>query len=273
MPAARALVPPDLQGLRQQQIQLLSSLLGLGAPAQNIPGSVQFRDRNALFSMPGHAAQWAQKNGTPAQGGNPGDALTQLLGSLSPFSAGKQGANGMGVSQFMNQPSPEQRAMDVAMPGLQEILNGGGPQFERDLSVANSQGGRFGSANAILRGEAFRHLTNNRTQAAQTLGLLSQGAGAGQQRQVDFADMDIQRRIQILMHLLGVAQQSTLGLPVVANDKAGFGDFLKTLVGAGTALSGLGGGLGGLLGGMGGGGIPAGIDTSGIDIKVPTVKP
>jgi hypothetical protein len=130
-----------------------------------------------------------------------------------------------GISQFLNQPAPEQRAFDIASPGLQEILQGGGPQFERDLSLANQQGGRFGSANAILRGEAFRNLYNQRDQAAQTLGMLASSAGqnpfqrllggygAGQQ-EAQQSDIETQRRLQLLMQLLGVGQQSTLNLPV-----------------------------------------------------------
>jgi hypothetical protein len=134
-----------------------------------------------------------------------------------------QGADAIGA--LLRGPTPEQRAFDISLPALQSMLTGGGPQFERDLSMANQQGGRFGSANAILRGEAFRNLFNLRNQVAQTLGLLGQGAGqaerglAGQafgigQQQAGQADIETQRRLQILMQLLGVGQQTAFNVPI-----------------------------------------------------------
>jgi len=134
-----------------------------------------------------------------------------------------QGADALGT--MLRQPTPEQRALDVSMPALQAMLTGQGPQFEQDIGLANQQGGRFGSGNAILRGEALRNLFNMRTQVAQTLGLLSQGAGsanrglAGQafgmgQQQAGQMDIETQRRIQILMQLLGAGQQSAFNVPI-----------------------------------------------------------
>src|SRR5205085_1595304 len=137
--------------MRQQQIQLLQQLLGF--------------------------PQGGQGGGANPAGGDPLGRLQQFFGTLSSPQTDLQRQVGGGISQYLNQPAPEQRALDVAMPGLQEILSGGGPQFERDLSLANQQGGRFGSANAILRGEALRNLYNQRGQAAQTLGMLSSNAG------------------------------------------------------------------------------------------------
>jgi len=134
-----------------------------------------------------------------------------------------QGADALGT--MLRQPTPEQRALDVSMPALQAMLTGQGPQFEQDIGLANQQGGRFGSGNAILRGEALRNLFNMRTQVAQTLGLLSSGAGqanrglAGQAfqtgtTQAGQADLETQRRLQILMQLLGVGQQAALNHPL-----------------------------------------------------------
>jgi len=126
---------------------------------------------------------------------------------------------------MLRQPTPEQRALDISLPALQAMLTGTGPQFNEDLNLANQAGGRFGSANAILRGEAFRNLYNMRTQVAQTLGLLGQGAGqanrglAGQafsvgQQQAQQGDIETQRRLQILMQLLGVGQQTAFNVPI-----------------------------------------------------------
>lgn len=218
----QAAVPQDLQGLRGQNIQLIQQLLGFPTTGAPTGGGAQGTGRTfgnlfgspALRQLQGTAGA-AGTPGTagPLGGGDPLARLQQFFGALSPFSGTDAQRGSTGVSQYLNQPSPEQRALDVAMPGLQEILSGGGPQFERDLSLANQQGGRFGSANAILRGEATRNLYNQRGQAAQTLGLLAQGAGGGQARLAGFADLENQRRLGILMNLLGVGQQASFNVP------------------------------------------------------------
>ena len=181
MPAGqpKALVPKDIRGIRQQQIGYLQD-----------PQS-----------------------------------FLRLLGGLGSPQSGlqMQGADALGA--MLRQPTPEQRALDISLPQLQQMLTGQGPQFERDLSLANQQGGRFGSGNAVLRGEALRNLFNMRTQVAQTLGLLSQGAGeanrglAGQafgvgQQQAGQMDLETQRRLQVLMQLLGVGQQTAFNVPI-----------------------------------------------------------
>ena len=176
---AKALVPKDIRGVRQQQIGYLQD-----------PQS-----------------------------------FLQLLGGLGVPQSGlqMQGADALGT--MLRQPTPEQRAFDISLPQLQAMLTGQGPQFERDISLANQQGGRFGSSNAILRGEAMRNLYNMRTQVAQTLGLLGQGAGqanrglAGQafgvgQQQAQQGDIETQRRLQILLQLLGVGQQTAFNVPI-----------------------------------------------------------
>ncbi len=161
-----------------------------------------------------------------------------------------QGGNAIG--QMLGMPTPEQRALDVSMPALQGMLTGTGPQFERDLSLANQQGGRFGSANAILRGEALRNLYNLRNQTAGTLGMLSGSAGqanrglAGQafgigQQQAQQGDIETQRRLQILMQLLGAGQQASFNVPIQQGSP-----------GIGGILGGLGlGALGSFLGPLG----------------------
>lgn len=200
----KALVPRDIRGVRQQQIGYLL---------------------------------------------NPNSFLQTLGGLGSPQSPLQmQGADAIG--QMLRQPTPEQRALDISLPALQSMLTGGGPQFERDIAMANQQGGRFGSANAILRGEAFRNLYNLRNQVAQTLGLLGQGAGqanrglAGQafgigQQQAGQADIETQRRLQILMQLLGVGQQTAFNVPIQQSP-----GFLQQLLGGIGSIAGIASGLG-----------------------------
>jgi len=175
-----------------------------------------------------------------------------------------QGADAIGA--LLRGPTPEQRAFDISLPQLQGMLTGTGPQFEQDLAMANQQGGRFGSANAILRGEAFKNLYNMRNQVAQTLGLLGQGAGqaqrglAGQafgigQQQAQQGDIETQRRLQILMQLLGVGQQTAFNVPIQQSP-----GFLQQLLGVAAPIAGfaLGGPLGGIAGGMAGGALGGG---------------
>lgn len=207
----KAAVPQDLTGLRQQQIGLLQQLLG--------------------FPQGGGTG-----GGAAGQANDPLARLQQFFGGLGSPQTDLQRQTGTGISQYLNQPAPEQRALDVAMPGLQEILSGGGPQFERDIALANQQGGRFGSANAILRGEALKNLYNQRNQAGQTLGLLSSNAGqnpfsrlmgAGQfgQAQAGQADIETQRRLSILLNLLGVGQQASFNVPTTQSQSP-FSQFL-----------------------------------------------
>lgn len=181
---ARAAVPKDIQPLRNQQLQLLQSLL-----------------------QPG------------------GQGIRNFFGELGSPQTDLQRQSAGGISQFLNQPSPEMRALETTRPILEGMLTGTGPQFERDISMANQQGGRFGSANAIMRGEAFRNLFNLRNQTAGTLGMLSGqagqadfsrllgGFGVGQQ-QAQQADIGTQRLIQLLQGILGTAQQTAFNVPI-----------------------------------------------------------
>lgn len=164
--------------------------------------------QNGLLGLLGGNRQPQSVTPPLGQAGDPTDRLKSIFGDLAP----------QGIQQFLNQPTPEQRALDTSMPALQEILSGNpnqNPQFLQDLSVANQQGGRFGSANEILRGQALTGLFNQRNQAANTLGMLSSAAGQGQSRQAGFMDLETQRRLQLLMSLLGTSQSASFNLPFV----------------------------------------------------------
>src|SRR5688500_14736338 len=79
---SQAPVPKDLQGLRGGQIDFLSSLLKPGG----------FAGLEGMFG----------------QLGNPSTAL--------------QRQSTAGISQFLNQQAPEQRALEASMPMLQSIM-------------------------------------------------------------------------------------------------------------------------------------------------------
>lgn len=144
--------------------------------------------------------------------------LAMLQAFLKPgaFDTGGAGANFFyggrnPLEQMLNSASPERQTYDTARPILEGMLTGTGPQFERDIALANAQGGRFSSGNAIMRGEALRNLFNMRGQTAQTLGALAGSAGS--------ADWDRQyaalnQRLQLLAGLFGQGTQATLQLPI-----------------------------------------------------------
>ncbi len=175
---ANALVPKDMQGLRQQNINLLQSFLQPGAFDAGGAGSNYFYG-----------------------------------GGQNPLSA------------FLAQTSPEMATYNTAKPVLEGMLTGTGPQFERDIGAANASGGRFGSANAILRGEALRNLFNQRTQTASALGTLAAGAGSSQ---FDRLNTVQSQRLQLLAGLLGMSGQATLSNPIQQNNQSQqFGDAAK----------------------------------------------
>lgn len=239
------LTPPGMpQGFQAGQFNLLQQLLGGGA------------------------------NGTA------GGGLEQFFGGLGSPTTGLQRQATGGIEQFLNQPNPEQRALDVSMPALQNILSGRPgqgimdalqPQFDRNLASANQQGGRFGSGNAILRSRAVDDFNmlgaqaaqqgqQTQLQAAQMLGLLSNQAGQNPfqrltgafgvgQAGAEQADMETQRRIQLLMGLLGTAQGAAFNQPWAQTREAsgGLGGILGGLLGAG--LGAFTGGLGSAAGG------------------------
>ena len=234
---------------------LLGGLLGGGSSAkQNVPSQLQPAQSNQLSLL---NAFLNPQQGGGAQGGN----LQSFFGNLNvPASDLQRQATG-GISQYLNQPNPAQRAFDTSMPALQEILTPGSmnPQFAQDLSLANQQGGRFSSANEILRGEAFRNLFNARTQAASTLGMLGQSAnnanignlgaayGIGQ-NQATQAAAGPRTYADLLSGLMGMQQQLIGGLPITQTPglgqqigAAGFGlaDIFRMLQGGGQ------GGMGG----------------------------
>ena len=218
--------------------------------------------------------------------GQAGDILKQLLGGNTGFygnigspTSPLQRQSSDAISQFLNMPTPQDKAMEFSMPALQSILGsapGQGimdalqPQFQRNLATANQQGGRFSSGNAIMRSRAvedFNLLGANaaqqgqqtQLQAAQILSMLQgnqqnaqndqfqrllAGFGVGQQEGQQ-QDLETQRRIQLLSQALGGSlsqpwQQTKAASP-------GWGGILGQL--AGMAIGSFAGGAGTAIGG------------------------
>ena len=251
-----ALVPPDLQGTRQNQIALINWLMGFGpAPGQGGTsgqrvGPGPLMGPQGFVNRARGAAQGGQPNAFIGGQDNARSRFEQFFGPMGVPQSDLQRQSAGGISQFLNQPAPEQRALDIALPGLQEILSGsGGPQFERDIAMANQQGGRFASGNAVLRGEALRHQYNQRDQAANTLGLLSQAAGqnpfsrlmgAGQfgTTLAQQGDVGTQRLLQFIQWIMSQGQGAAFNVPI-QQQPSGWDNFLSA---AGTVVPFVGGG-------------------------------
>jgi hypothetical protein len=270
---AKAAIPGDLRGQRQNNIDLLGHLLGFGSGGGQLTG---FKGLKPQFSK--------GRTGGPSFGGDPTNRLESFFGNLtSPLQ--RQALQGM--SQYLNQPAPETRAFDQSLPALQQILNGKPgqgiidalqPSFDRNLASANQVGGRFSSGNAIMRSRAVDDFNllgaqaaqqgiNQQMQAAQVLGMLGQSAGQGPfdrlMGAMSAGDLEPSRRIGLLQQLLGTSQQATLGQPTTVTPggtqqgmQAGFGiaqliPFLAQMQGMGNIF--------------GGGGIPQGQPFPGFD--------
>lgn len=201
----------------------MADFLGLGNAWDHTVGR-----NGAAGWLFGHGAQALVPKDLQGLRGQNIDLLRSFLqpGAFDAGGAGSSfffGAGGDRGSALLNGPTPEMKAYDTIRPVLEGMLTGTGPQFERDIAAANSQGGRFSSSNAILRGEALRNLFNGRQQTAQTLGMLAGQAGASTFDRT----MAVQnQRLQLLAGLFGLGNQATLSLPV-ENDKGAFGDLLK----------------------------------------------
>src|SRR2546430_856972 len=109
--------PPDLQGSRGNQINILDYLLG-------------------------------GQQGAQGQGGDPTSRLQSVFGQYGSPLTDLQRQSAGGLSQMMNANSPAMSATNTAFPALQGMLTGTSPQFERRIALGKQQGQRFGSGNA-----------------------------------------------------------------------------------------------------------------------------
>jgi len=177
--------------------------------------------------------------------------LQQGFGNLGmDFTANQKQASG-GISQFLNQQSPEARALQNtqgALTGIanqnsgQGILDALTPFFDKGVANANQQGGRFGSANALLRSQnldstnllanqALQQGQQNQIGAANILGMLSGQAGQADfgrllqqfgigQQEAQQGDIETQRRLGLGTGLFGVANQAAFNVPTVQQPSA-----------------------------------------------------
>ena len=104
--------PPDLQQGRGQQIDIMNYLLG-GA------------------------------EGAKGQGGDPTQRLQSVFGNYNSPLTSLQRSSAGGMEQMQNMNSPAMSAINTALPSLQGMMTGTGPQFERgERSVDRAHRGR-----------------------------------------------------------------------------------------------------------------------------------
>lgn len=185
---------------------------GLNAGANNFLGNLLQQTPDL---GPGQQAGNTLTNLSNTGGFDPNGPFGGILSQINAMSQGGGMGGGSGAEGFLQQ-------MLAQNPG-QANMNLLQPQFERALSMANQAGGRFGSANALMRSNAVTDQqaqlaqmlgqgTNQQLQAAGTLGQLSQAQRAS----------DLQARLQALgLGTNAMAQQAQNRLGA-ANSLGGF---------------------------------------------------
>lgn len=185
---------------------------GLNAGANNFLGNLLQQTPDL---GPGQQAGNTLTNLSNTGGFDPNGPFGGILSQINAMSQGGGMGGGSGAEGFLQQ-------MLAQNPG-QANMNLLQPQFERALSMANQAGGRFGSANALMRSNAVTDQqaqlaqmlgqgTNQQLQAAGTLGQLSQAQRSS----------DLQARLQALgLGTNAMAQQAQNRLGA-ANSLGGF---------------------------------------------------
>jgi hypothetical protein len=225
---------PYLQTLGQQFPQLMNARM------PNItPGRTGQTPTLPAGGMTGGAPMGAPspdaRMKSPAQ-----QRLETYFGQLGTPTTGLQRQAVGGMQQFLaSDPYGQARS------ALNQILGDPGAayrtDFERSLAQANQTGGRFGSANALMRSQALNDYNSaamkNQLAAAQGI----QGLGAQQvndmtsgwnmgQSYANQLQSGQQQAIQLLLNQLQTGQAATLGAPV-QQQQSGFGQFMQGAMG------------------------------------------
>lgn len=231
-------------------------LLGTNRPTQQaVPGDVR---------------------GFRGQGISQAQNLLPLLGALAQGQnvSGLQRMGTNSLSQFLSQPAPEMRALEISLPALQAQLSGSPGQqvlgplqqvFNRNLTdqlqaTSASAPGRFSSGLLeqqgrlrersmqdfnLLASQVLEQGLARQLQAASTLGLLSSQAGQqpfGRAAQATaLGQNQTQMQLQALLAALGPTTQSAFGGPITQQSSP-FEQWFNLLLGGLTAA---GGGAGG----------------------------
>jgi hypothetical protein len=238
-----------------------------------LPPQIQNKVQTGMGGMKPPAPQGSMST----QAWNPQQRLTEYFGNYSVPLNALQGDAATSANRMLTQQSPEIRAFEAGQSALngpqlqdtnsaflqqmlsqnpamaiQQLLQ---PQFEQNIAYANQTGGRFGSGNALMRGQAVaqnqanlaqlfgqgvsqqlqaagqlgQQAQNQRSDLLNRLGLLGQlgaSAGAGQRANVQQGfdigtsiaaqnDLETQRRLQLLLAMLGQSQSASFNQPTV----------------------------------------------------------
>ena len=168
------------------------SRLNQGMSQNGIPGQVGGYYNNLLGGNAGPGSdveqtlsRLMQTGGATAGQGGLQDALSASLQRLMSGGGAGVGTQGLDILARLAGSNPGQGVVDALQP-----------TFEKNLALADQTGGRFGSANAMMRSQALNDYNlmaanalqqgvNQQSQAAQALGQLSQAGGiAGLQAQL-----------------------------------------------------------------------------------------
>lgn len=224
---------PNVQSLNQPLVNMGG---GFGGPTPNQSplGGMPLGQAFGPTGTVGGGGQVQPFGGQLANQSSPAGRIESIFGPTGVQATPLQRQAGTGISQFLNQPSPESRTLDQLSPGLMNLFSqsvgqsggqpqsvlppevmqaltgmatggagagagigfgsaGGGlgqegtdflrnllkqpagqgvidalnPTFQRNLSEANQAGGRFGTANAVMRSRALDDFNLLAAQAAQ----------------------------------------------------------------------------------------------------------
>ena len=141
--ATRNGIQPDL-GIPQYNLTgQMPSAASLGLPAQpppqDITGSSQYQgaiqpvSRAPLGDSVGSSPTFDPPSGAP-QVQTPQQRLESFYGPMGMYASPLQQQSSGAISQYMNQMSPEQRAMNVSQPQLEQNINGGSPATQNAIN-------------------------------------------------------------------------------------------------------------------------------------------
>jgi len=152
------------QGIPQNIQNALGGQLGGQNPlGQDLQGILRGIAGNGN-PLPGQAQQSLMGGlNTDVLGGGVGDLLRQLAGGQGGATSGlmslMQGGGGGADTSALQR--------ELSFNPNEQMLSALQPQFQRNLDLANQSGGRFGSANALMRGQAVNDYNLMASQALQ----------------------------------------------------------------------------------------------------------
>ncbi len=227
---AKAMVPRDLKQTRRQQIGLMQYLMGFGSDPRvsgwQSPQQQKVFDgmRRMGFNVPQTQQNAPMSTGPGTSGNDVASRMESFFGPLGVPTSPLQQQSVGGMQQFLASNPYEQ-----AQTAMNQILGNPGeafrPDFERALAAANQTGGRFGSANALMRANALNDYNSQvlkhqlsaadmiRMLGGQQVNDMTAGFNMGNAQANQEASRQ-QQALQLLLQQLGVAQSASFNVPI-----------------------------------------------------------